>query len=171
MQRKSSDSNDSLKLMMLRETPPWEWPKNTDAWLLKILNNEKSSESDRLIAASLAGDFTVINDALARKLLSIVRGTQESDELRSMAAISLGPVLEHAHIEGFGEPAEVPIFEETFNTIRKTLRELYMNTSISKGVRRFILEGSVRAPEEWHEEAIRAAVATRALAVDEYFVS
>jgi hypothetical protein len=102
----------------------------------------------------------VIDDTLAGVLLSILRNADESESLRSRAVISLGPALEHADTAGFEEPDEVPISERTFREVRESLRRLFRDASVPKGVRRRILEASVRAPEEWHRDAIRAAYAS-----------
>jgi len=146
-----------MDLKMLKDTPPWEWPQGTDKMLLGILRDDQRDESDRLPAAELAGDCTVINDELADALLSIVLSGEESENLRARAVISLGPALETAFIDGFEDPEDVPISEEAFHGIQESLRELYMDTDVPKEVRRKILEGSVRAPQEWHQEAIRNA--------------
>jgi hypothetical protein len=78
--------------------------------------------------------------------------------LRAAAAIALGPVLEQAETDEFEDPHDVmPITQRTFRNIRDWLHELHFDNSIPKEVRRRILEASVRAPEEWHQNAIRAA--------------
>ncbi|MBN1105008.1 MAG: HEAT repeat domain-containing protein, partial [Deltaproteobacteria bacterium] len=77
--------------------------------------------------------------------------------LRGQAAISLGPVLEQADVEGFDDLGEVPIAEQTFRSIQERLFTLYMDVDVPKGVRRSILEASVRAPQDWHENAVREA--------------
>jgi HEAT repeat protein len=146
-----------MDLKVLEETPPWEWPQGTDEMLLGILRDNRKNEADRLLAAGLAGDYTVINDELVVALLSIVRNGEESEAIRAKAVISLGPVLETAYIDEFDDPEAVPISEETFHGIQTSLRELYMDLDVPMEVRRRILEGSVRAPEEWHKEAIRDA--------------
>lgn len=146
-----------MDLKILENMPPWEWPQGTDKMLLGILRDDQRDESDRLLAAALAGDYTVINDELADALLSIVLNGEESEDLRSRAVISLGPALETAYMDEFEDPEDVPISEETFHGIQKSLRELYMDTDVPKKVRRRILEGSVRAPQDWHQEAIRDA--------------
>jgi hypothetical protein len=51
----------------------------------------------------------------------------------------------------------VPITEETFRTIQETLFNLYMDRDVPKEVRRRILEGSARAPQHWHGDAVREA--------------
>jgi hypothetical protein len=149
----------NLDLNALKEMPPWEWPEGAGETFLDTLQDKQAPEGDRLLAAELAGDFTVINDELADALLAVVRSNNESEALRGAAAIGLGPVLEHADMhEGEEEDEdEVPIAEATFHRIQSSLRKLYMDAGVPGDVRRRILEASVRAPQDWHAEAIRAA--------------
>lgn len=153
MKRKRDDTT----LKILKDTPPWEWPEGVEKLFLDTLLDDKAETPDRLLAAELAGDFTVINDTLANTLLSIVRSADESNKLRGRAAISLGPALEQAYIDGFEDPDDVPISEETFTMIQKSLHQMYTDTDVPKDVRRYILEASVRAPQDWHRDAVRAA--------------
>ena len=146
-----------MDLKILYDIPPWDWPQNAAKVFLEILRNDQADESERFLAAELAGDFTVINDELVDALLSIVRSGEEPERLRGKAAISLGPVLEHADMFGFEDPDDVPISEETFRGIQESLRKLYMDANVPKEVRRRILEASVRAPQAWHQDVIRAA--------------
>ncbi|MFH1952975.1 MAG: HEAT repeat domain-containing protein [Pseudomonadota bacterium] len=146
-----------MDLKILENMPPWEWPQGTDKMLLGILRDDQRDESDRLLAAELAGDYTIINDELADALLSIVLSGEESEDLRARAVISLGPALETAYMDEFEDPEDVLISEETFHRIQETLGELYMDTDVPKEVRRRILEGAVQAPQDWHQEAIRDA--------------
>lgn len=149
-----------MSLELLLNTPPWTWPEEAGSTLLAVLEDESAPESDREIAAELAGDIVVINDELAEALLHIVSGATYSDELRGTAAIALGPILELAFTEGFDELdpfADVPIAEATFERIQQTLRALFRDADIPKDVRRRILEASVRAPQDWHPDAVRAA--------------
>lgn len=146
-----------MDLETLRDTPPWEWPEDADRLLLGVLRDDRADESDRLLAADLAGDFVVINDELVDALLSILLNNDESEVLRGTAAISFGVALEQAYMEEFEDPENVPITEQTFHKIQKTLRELYGDTDLPKEVRRRVLEASVRAPEDWHPDAVRAA--------------
>lgn len=146
-----------MKLETLKDTPPWDWPEGTGADLLDILRDGQASESDRLLAAELAGDSTVIDDDLAGALLEIVRSRDAPEKLRAQAALSLGPVLEQADTDGFEDESDEPISERSFHTIQESLRELFRDASIPKEVRRRILEASVRAPQDWHPDAVRAA--------------
>jgi hypothetical protein len=146
-----------MDLKTLQDTPPWEWPTDAGKALQGILIDNRGKESDRLAAAELAGEFSVINDDLANVLLGIVRNAEEPQHLRARAAISLGPVLEHADTYEFEDPHDTPITERTFHGIQDSLNKLYHDDSVPKEVRRRILEASVRAPEDWHENAIGAA--------------
>jgi hypothetical protein len=128
-----------------------------DLKLFEILRDDQAVESHRLLASELAGDFAVINDELADALLSIVCSSHESEKLRGKTAISLGPALEYAYMDGFDDPDDVAISEQTFLRIQETLRKLYMDAEVPKEVRRRILEASVRAPQDWHPDAVRAA--------------
>jgi hypothetical protein len=142
----------------LKNTPPREWPPNAGKLFLEVLRNRRAAASDRLVAAELAGDLIVINDEGVEVLLSIVISTEESEQLRAKAVISLGPILEQADTDGFEDDlVDVPITEDTFHNIQESLRKLYADATVPKEVRRRILEASVRAPEDWHEEAIRTA--------------
>jgi len=149
-----------MNLRTLKDTPPWDWPKGTEKTLLDILRDDRSLESDLLLATELAGDFTVINDELVDALLSILRRGDRPEEVRGRAAISLGPVLEHADTEAFEDAEDLPIAERTFHRIQEALCTLYMDASVPTDVRRRILEASVRAPQDWHRDAIRAAYAS-----------
>jgi len=146
-----------MDLKTLKDTPPWEWPEGAGQIFLETLRDDRADKSDRLLAAELAGDFTVINDELAHALLSILCNGDESEKLRGKAAISLGPALEYADTDGFDDPDYVPISEQTFRKIQDTLQKLYTDAGIPKEVRRRILEASVRAPQDWHQDAIRDA--------------
>jgi hypothetical protein len=161
MQRKSSGGVERIgnqtDLKVLLDTPPWDWPRDAGRRFLQILADSKASESDRLIAAELAGDFTVINDALSDALLGTVSSAGEPEELRATAAISLGPVLEHADTSEFDDPDVVPITEHTFHRIQLTLHKIYLDDSVPMLVRRRVLEASTRAPEDWHRDAISRA--------------
>jgi hypothetical protein len=146
--------------MNLKDTPPWDWPEGTAEKLLCVLRDEQAAEPDRLLATEMAGNFTVVNDGLVEALLAILRNSEESKEVRARRAVSLGPVLEYADTEGFDDPNDVPISERHFQRIQESLRELHMDAQIPKEIRRRILEASVRAPQDWHQNAVRAAHAS-----------
>lgn len=146
-----------MNLKALKDIPPWDWPPTAGKTLLDALRSPRSSEPDLLLAAELAGDFTVINDDLSEALLALVADASRNEQLRGTAAIALGPILEHADTEGFGDPDEVPIAEQTFHKIQKRLRELFDQQELPSEVRRRVLEASVRAPQQWHHDAVRTA--------------
>jgi hypothetical protein len=150
-----------MDLKTLKDSPPWDWPTGTRKLLLDILRDDHSAETDRLVATQLAGDFTVISDEVAEALLSILRRSDLSETLRSQAAIALGPVLDHTDTEGFGEDSQtILIAERTFHDIQASLQTLFLRADVPKDVRRRILEASVRAPQDWHPEAVREAYAS-----------
>lgn len=148
-----------MDLNTLYDTPPWEWPEGTDKLFLEILRNEQADGSDRLLAAEMAGDFTVINDDLADVLLGVVKNSDESEDMRGRAVISLGPALEYSYMEEFEDPDDLAISEGMFNKIQESLQRLHRDAGIPNDVRRRILEASVRAPQDWHQAAVRAAYA------------
>src|ERR1035441_6561557 len=146
-----------MDLKILQDTPPWDWPKSAGKMFMAILRDPHADAADRLLAAGMAGDFTVIDDALAGALLSILGSAAEPEELRARAAISLGPAIEQADIEEFDDPDAVPISRKTFRAIKQSLRKLFLDSGVPELVRRSILEAAVRAPQGWHTGAIRHA--------------
>jgi hypothetical protein len=146
-----------MDLKTLKDIPAWDWPDGTEKTIHAVLADRGAGESDRLLAAELAGDYAVINDDLADSLLDIVKEDKASDALRGQAAISLGPVLEEADVEGFDEPEDIPISEKAFIRIQESLQGLFRKPAVPKNVRRRILEASVRAPQDWHPDAVRRA--------------
>jgi hypothetical protein len=149
-----------MKMKVLLDSPPWEWPRDAGRQFLDALKNRSIDESERLIAAQLAGDLIVINDRIAKTLLGIVGNAEESEALRGTAAIALGAVLEQASLTEFEDPEEVPIREETYNTIQDSFERFLSEGDFPKLVRRKMLEASVRAPEPWHRDVIREAYAS-----------
>ena len=145
-----------MNLKTLQNIPPWEWPRDTGEVLRQALIDDRANPSDRLIAAELAGDFTVINDDLADALMAVLRSGGQPEKLRATAALSFGAALEQADTVEFDDPDDVPISESMFRKIQTSLHALYLDESNPKEVRRRILEAAVRAPEQWHPDAIRA---------------
>ena len=148
-----------MDLKLLKDIPPWEWPRGAAKTFLALLRDPHRDAGDRLLAAEFAGDLVVMNDALADALLSIVGSAAEPEDLRAQAAISLGPVLEQADEDEFDDPDAVPVSEKSFRKIKQSLRKVYLDSGVPKLLRRRILEAAVRAPEEWHTGAIRSAYA------------
>ena len=85
-----------MDLRALKESPPRDWPVDIRKNLLDILRDDHASESDLLLAAELAGDSSITNDALKDALRSILQNSSTSERVRSRAAISLRPVDESA---------------------------------------------------------------------------
>ncbi len=148
-----------MDIKTLMDMPSWEWPEGTDKVLLGLLRDRNADPSDRLAAAELAGDLTVIDDDLADGLLSVVKNDNEPEQLRATAAVALGPVLEYTYDE-IDMADEQTISPRAFNRIQDSLQGLFVNADVPKDVRRRILEASVRAPQDWHRDAIRTACAS-----------
>ncbi len=149
-----------MDLKTLANTPSWEWPETADETLLAVLRDRSADPGDRLLAAELAGDYSVMNTAIAETLLDTVGDSGETAELRGEAALSMGTALEHADTMGFEDPEEIMISEAMFERTRKTLRKLYMDPQLPAELRRQLLEASAHAPEEWHTQAVREAYAS-----------
>jgi len=149
-----------FELISMKKLPPWEWPENSEQILTGVLRDASADTSDRLLAAELAGELPASMDELADALLSIVQSGDEPGELRAMAAIALGPTLENTYLSDFDDPYDETITEGMFTRVNESLHKLYMDSTVPEEVRRRILEGSVRAPQEWHRDAVRAAYAS-----------
>jgi hypothetical protein len=149
-----------MNLKTLTRTPPWEWPDDAGPLLRQVLEDEGAAEADRLLAAQLAGDLSVVNDEMVEALLTALRSARIPQPVRGAAAISLGPTLEDADTNGFEEEDEPAISEATFRKVVDSLRELYHDTTLPKEVRRRVLEAAVRSPQDWQPAAIREAYAS-----------
>src|SRR5260221_13342693 len=88
-------------LILLRDTPPWDWPEDAAELLLDSLGDERLSEDDLLLATELAGDFTGIDDELADALLSLLHNANKPEAARGAAAIPLRPALEAVELAEF----------------------------------------------------------------------
>jgi hypothetical protein len=159
-----TDTKIATPLRRLMDAPPWEWPADAAALLLRTLRDERASDADRGAAASLAGDAIVVNEELAEALVATVASEGTGEEVRATAAVSLGPLLETCDIEGFDDPlSDLPISEATYRRLLQSLRSLHGTPAVPQLVRRKVLEAAVRAPQEWHADAIRTAYASEAL--------
>ncbi|MBN1919534.1 MAG: hypothetical protein JW889_16680 [Verrucomicrobia bacterium] len=145
---------------MLEVTAPWEWPEDARETLLAVLQDAEADQAERVLAAELAGDTCVIDDTVVAALLALAQDADESDELRGKAAVALGPALELADTDGFDMQEMVVISQEAFHDAIDALRKLYGDPSVPQFVRRRVLEGSVRARQPWHKEAVRRAYAS-----------
>ncbi len=146
-----------MDLQTLMNIPAWDWPENAESLIRKTLTGNDADASDRLLAAEMAGEPTVMNDKMADILLSIVGNKNETDDMRCAAVISLGPALEYADTMEFDDEEDLMISEPVFEKIQQTLRRFFMDSDVHEDVRRRILEASVRAPQDWHRDAVRAA--------------
>jgi len=147
-----------MDLNELHELPPWDWPNDAGERLAAALLDEAADPANRRLAAELAGNITVASDDLAQALLGIIRSPENPPELRATAAISLGPVLEDVDLYGFDDDlVEPPVSPSVAAEIGSALRAVYTDAEAPTEARRSALEASVRAPEAWHDGAVRAA--------------
>ncbi len=146
-----------MELRKLTHLDPWDWPEGTNDLILTVLKDAENNTQDRILAAQMAGEINVINNELADTLLAIVADSNEPRELRQQAAISLGPALEEMDLSMIEDPEEMPIDADIFNSILSIFYRLYHDPSVPRDVRRRILEASVRADQDWHEQAIQEA--------------
>lgn len=147
-------------LKELAQTEPWDWPPDAGRRLLEALTDRRATLADRLQAGKFAGELVVMNDELASALLALAGNGDEPDELRARAAVSLGPVLDQMAVELDAPEPDLPISGTTFENLKERLRQIFSDPAVPKEVRRRVLEGSVRAPEAWHEAATREAYAS-----------
>src|SRR3990172_10055511 len=146
-----------MDLKTLSEPPPGDRPKEAGRIILDTLGDRRAANADRLLAAELAGEPAGVDDERVEALLSILRAADEPEDLRSRAAIALGPALEDADLADPEDPEDSAITQRTFQAVQATLRNLYLDGGVPKAVRRATLEASVRAPQDWHPDAVRAA--------------
>lgn len=150
-----------MDLEPLYDMPAWDWPEGTKEKLLALLQNRAAPVEEREKAAELLSDVSAMDDGVADVLLNIVADPDEDPSLRGTAAVGLGSALEYVDVEGFEDPDEDPISEEIFQKIQQRFYELYHDPRTPTDVRRSVLEGSVRAPQEWHREAVASAYASK----------
>lgn len=146
-----------MDVELLSQLPPWDWPEDAGETILRTLRDRSAPASARTLAADLAGHLVVMSDELATTLLDLLEDPREDDELRGRTALAVGPVLEELDLELFDDPEEASVSPRMGETIRRTLRDVYLDGEASKFVRRRVLETSIRHPEPWHEGAVRSA--------------
>jgi len=150
----------SRTLKALLDTDPWEWPKDTADLLRATLRDAKASADDKELAAELAGELTVVNanGELVKQVLATLTSEGEAETVRAAAAIAFSAVLDACDIEGFEDAfSDPPITRPVFEKVQSTLRTVHADEAAPKLVRRRALEASVRAPQDWHPDAVRAA--------------
>ncbi|ROQ92290.1 HEAT repeat domain-containing protein [Desulfosoma caldarium] len=150
-----------MDMEALYDRPSWEWPQGTKEKLVTLVHSTKAPTEDREIAAELLSDISVMDDHVAHILLNIAANPNENPSLRGTAAVALGAALEYVDVEGFDDPEENPLSQEAFKHIQQTFYKLFHDPRTPEDVRRHVFEGSVRAPLEWHREAIAGAYASK----------
>ncbi len=146
-----------MDLQRLIETPPWEWAKGTDEIVIDLIADPQADNSDRVLAAEIAGELAIMNNKIPERLLALLQQDDGPDELRGLIALALGPTLEYADEMGFDEPDDIQISEELFQKIQDVLHQLYTNKKTSENLRKDVFHASAHAPQDWHPEAISTA--------------
>lgn len=148
-----------MKLKDLERFPPWQWPDEALGIILGVLKDGTASEADRVLAAGMAGEIPDFDDEAAEALLEVVRDAGQPPAVRAKAAVAFGPAFEYTEtaIEFEDPDAEAGLSDDTFEKAQETFRTLFEDKAQPKLVRRKILEASVRALQEWHEQAVREA--------------
>jgi hypothetical protein len=149
----------SRTLKALLETDPWDWPDDAADLLVATLRDAKASPADKETAAELASELTLVNpDGVVEQLLATLTSAGETGAVRGAAAIAFGPVLDLCDTEGFeGDFADPPLTRPVFEKVHSALRTVHADEAAPKLVRRRALEAAVRAPQDWHRDAVRAA--------------
>ena len=150
----------SRSLKTLLDTDPWEWPDDAADLLVATLRDAKASAADKETAAQLASELTSVNPdgAVVEQLLATLTSAGETEAVRAAAAIAFGPVLDLCDTEGYEDDfADPPLTRPVFEKVQSTLRAVHADETAPKLVRRRVLEAAVRAPQDWHPDAVRAA--------------
>ncbi|MCU0690850.1 MAG: hypothetical protein MUF54_05550, partial [Polyangiaceae bacterium] len=143
-----------MDIKMLEAVPPWDWPQDAAELILATITDRVAAPSVRLLAATLAGECTVVRDDMAAALLSVAADVGEPEQLRCLAAISLGPAFEYYHTM---PDDNVGMSAQAYARAQERLQSLFLQESVPTRVRRSVLEASIRGPQTWHAEAIRDA--------------
>jgi hypothetical protein len=145
-----------MDIRLLDEAEPWSWPEDAGPSLLRALTDEGTTADERLLAARLAGDITVITDEIAEALLAIACRSDAPEDLRGQAAIALGPSLEYQDTidPEIDDEDDDQLSEKVVDEIQASLRRLYADEDAPRAVRRMALEASIRSPQEWHRQAV-----------------
>jgi hypothetical protein len=145
-----------MDIRLLDEAEPWSWPEDAGPSLLRALTDGGTKADERLLAARLAGDITVITDELAEALLATACRSDAPEDLRCQAAIALGPSLEYQDTMDpeLDDDDDDQLSEKVVDEIQTSLQRLYADEVAPRAVRRMALEASIRSPREWHGKAV-----------------
>lgn len=151
-----------MSLSDLEQIPSYEWPDSAGAEIVRVITDRTAHADDRLLAAHLAQEYPGINDLMMGALSGVAGNQAESPELRSSAAIALGPAFELADLDGLAQGLDddgLPCTPEAVNSAKAALRAVFDDKNAPDEVRRSCLETLAHAPQDWHAGAVRAAYA------------
>lgn len=132
------------------------WPAGGRELLLRVLRDERATEAEIYVAATVICRMPRVDDAWAENLLAIAQTDDIAEHTRAKAIVSLGPLVAAANAEGF-EHGNEPITEELFDRILNALYDIHADRAAPKLLRQRALEAFAHAPENRLEHAIRAA--------------
>ena len=144
-----------MSLEALKNSEPWDWPASAGQVILKVLQDTASSPEDRALAAEFGGDPTVVNVELIEAILRIIHSLDETEDLRSTSVMALGPVLELLDMGDLDDQSEL---RQQALLLPEILHTLHTDKNEPIILRRRALETSVRYDQDWHAEAIAAAL-------------
>ena len=146
--------NLTEQLEVIAAQDVWQRPEQARALILKGLRSP--DEGVRRLAGSLT--FGVLDPELAGEVERLF-DHDPAEKVRVQAVAALGSAFESMGIlawEG-SEFSDSPMTRAQFRRIKRKLEALYRDASAPETIRRRALEALVRAPEDWHREAVRAA--------------
>ncbi len=117
----------------------------------------------RMRLLTLKAGTIEVDDEVAEEMLRLLL-EDPNEEVRAQVPIALGPTLElcwdelvDGRLPNPGDYNLNPLTQEGYDGLTETLRRVYLDESNPLLVRRRVLEGAVRSPQPWHEEAVAAA--------------
>jgi hypothetical protein len=143
------------RLVWLRNTPDSDWPADAEVALLAALRDGSATVEERGLAVALASSATFVTADLVDALVGVLRDAGVSDGTRADAALALGPVLAHCDDELAITGRADPLDADGIERVQAVLRRVFEDRQAPATVRRAVLEASVRAPRDWHADAIR----------------
>lgn len=152
-------------LSNLTVIPDYEWPSDTDRFLLSVIQDEGVDYQSRLSAVELAGNLSVVNPDLVEEFRKIAENKTEEFELRISAISAMAPIFEEVIKPSYLETVSAIDAEEDIITIDsltdavKAVKEIYFNIKEEEEIRRQALKTAVRVFDDWQIEAVRKAYA------------
>jgi hypothetical protein len=143
--------------------PVYEWPSDTDKFLLSVVQDEGIEHPLRLQAIELAGDLAVVNLELVEEFVKIAKDKNSDFELRLSAIAAMAPIMEEVVKPTYLEtvraidPEEDIITADSLSEASKTLKEIFFSSNEPEELRRQALKSAVGIFDEWQVDAVKKA--------------